>query len=82
MGPRPILLIKVPINISTMLNFNGPNFGPNLDVVTCEQAFKVVNFNYTCYTGVKWSFIPCLGSHHQFWYFLNRVMFVHSNSKP
>ena len=37
MGPRPILPIKVPITISTMLNFNRPDFG----VATCEQAFSV-----------------------------------------
>ena len=30
-GPRSIL----PVTVSTMLNFNGPNFG----VGTCEQAF-------------------------------------------
>ena len=41
MGTRPILCVKVPVTIYTMLNFNGPNFGSNIGVVTCEQAFKI-----------------------------------------
>ena len=42
MGPRPNLPVKVPVTISTMINFNRPNFG----VVTCEQAFKVDALDY------------------------------------
>ena len=34
---EPILLIKVTVTISTMLNFNGPNFGVGM----CEQALAL-----------------------------------------
>ena len=40
MSPRLVLPVKVPVTISTMLNFNGPNFGPNCGVGTCEQSLK------------------------------------------
>ena len=42
MGLRPILPIKVPVTISTMLNFNRPNFEPNIGDVACEQAVTII----------------------------------------
>ena len=39
MGPTPILSEFRRVTIGIMLNFNGPNFGPNFGVGTCEQAF-------------------------------------------
>ena len=38
MGLGPILPVKVPVTISTMLNFNRPKFGRNVGVGTCEQV--------------------------------------------
>ena len=58
MGSTLILPVKVPVTITTMLNFDGLNFGPNFGVDTCEQGFMAYShFPIPTPTRLQWKLI-------------------------